>query len=70
MNEVVATISAGQVEYSKDEAKVSIAELIEQLQEAQENGATHVVGLSGNYRGASYVRLGRVTVEEDEDEDY
>lgn len=70
MDKVYATIAAGSVEYSKDEAEVSIAELIEQLQEAQEDGCTHVLGLSGNYRGAKYVKLGRVNMDDDEDEDY
>lgn len=54
----IVGISAGSVEYSADEAAVNIDALIEALQEAQENGATHVVGFSGNYRGAKYVRLG------------
>lgn len=55
---VFATISAGNVEYDMDAAGVDIDELINALQEAKEDGATHLVGLSGNYRGASYVRLG------------
>lgn len=50
-------MSAGSVEYSEAEAELSIDELIEALEEAKEEGATHVVGLSGNYRGAQYVRL-------------
>lgn len=67
---IIATINAGNVEYSQSEAAVSIEELIEQLQAAQYDGATHVVGLSGNYRGASYVKLGRIEVDfGDEDED-
>lgn len=65
---ITATISAGNVEYSKESAAVDIAELIEQLQQAQEDGATHVVGLSGNYRGAKYVMLGRVLLEEDDED--
>jgi hypothetical protein len=48
---------AGSVEYAADAAAVAIEDLIAALEEAQEDGATHVVGLSGNYRGASYVRL-------------
>lgn len=66
---VYATMSAGSVEYSKDEAEVSIDDLIAALEEAKEDGATHVVGLSGNYRGASYVRLGLPSVD-DEENDY
>jgi pyruvate-formate lyase-activating enzyme len=52
------TLSAGSVEYSLDEAAVPIEELIALLEEAKEDGATHVVGTSGNYRGAQWVRLG------------
>lgn len=51
-------ISAGNVEYSVEKAAVDIDELIEALEQAKEDGATHVVGFSGNYRGAQYVRLG------------
>jgi hypothetical protein len=67
MDKVYATISAGDVEYSREAAEVSIQELIEQLEQARESGATHVIGLSSNYRGASYVRLGSVELDEDED---
>ena len=62
-------ISAGNVEYSKSEASVGIDELIEALEQAREDGAEYVVGLSGNYRGAQYVRLGLDFEWEDEDED-
>lgn len=67
MDKVIATISAGSVEYSRTEAEVDIDELIAQLEQAKEDGATHVVGLSGNYRGAQYVRLGRVGWDEDDE---
>lgn len=63
MDKIYATISAGSVEYSIENASVSIEELIQKLENAREDGATHVVGLSGNYRGAKYVRLGSVEVE-------
>lgn len=56
--ETTVGISAGSVEYSAEEAAVTIDEMIEMLQQAKEDGATHVVGFSGNYRGAQYVRLG------------
>lgn len=68
--EMIATISAGSVEYSIDEAIVDIDEFIEKLEEARDEGATHIVGLSGNYRGASYVRLGDPTVDYDDDEGF
>lgn len=56
-NKQYAFIGAGSVEYSKTAAELSIDEFIDALEEAKEDGATHVVGLSGNYRGARYVRL-------------
>lgn len=58
MNKVHAYVSAGSVEYSREEAEVDIDELIAALEQAKEDGATHIVGLSGNYRGAKYVSLG------------
>lgn len=57
-SEECITLSAGNVEYSLDEAAIEISDLIELLQSAQSEGATHVVGTSGNYRGAQWVRLG------------
>lgn len=50
-------IYAGDVEYDKRKAAVDIDELIEALEAAKEDGVTDIVGLSGNYRGAQYVRL-------------
>lgn len=50
-------MSAGSVEYDLSTAKVDIDEMISALQEAKDDGATHIAGLSGNYRGAQYVRL-------------
>lgn len=70
MGDVLASMSAGQIEYSAETAKLDIEELIEALKEAQEDGATHVVGLSGNYRGAQYVRLGLPQIMEDDEEDF
>lgn len=58
-------MSAGNVEYDKDKAAVPIDELIEALVEVKENGATEVVGLSGNYRGAKFVSLGMPEWEDD-----
>lgn len=57
MIETTVGISAGNVEYSANEAAVSIDEMIAALQAAKEDGAEYVVGFSGNYRGAQYVRL-------------
>lgn len=64
---IYATINSGAVEYSKQDAEISIDEMIEALQTAKEEGATHVLGMSGNYRGAQYVRLSLPTVEYDLD---
>ena len=47
-------MTAGSVAYSLDEAAVEIDKLIELLQAAKEEGATHVVQASGNYRGAQW----------------
>jgi hypothetical protein len=67
MDRIYATIAAGSVEYDKDEAAVEIDELISRLEAAKLDGATHVVGLSGNYRGAKWVRIGEVDLDEDYD---
>lgn len=63
----VIGIDAGSVEYDRDKASVSIDDLIAALQEAKEDGATHVVGYSGNYRGAQFVRLGLEWTWDDEE---
>lgn len=68
MEKVYALITAGSVEYSKEDAEVSIDEFIAALERAKEDGATHVLGLSGNYRGAKYVRLGEPEVEYGDDD--
>jgi hypothetical protein len=64
-----ATVSAGSVEYDKQKASVDIDEMIAQLQDAKEEGVTHVLGLSGNYRGAQWVRLGEISYDPDEDDE-
>lgn len=56
-DKVYATMGAGSVEYSKAEAEVSIDEMIEALEHCKADGATHVLGFSGNHRGAQYVRV-------------
>lgn len=66
MEKVYAVMSAGSVEYSIENAAVEIDELIEALEEAREDGATHVAGLSGNYRGAKYVRIGMPSVDDED----
>lgn len=54
----VAVIPAGGVEYALAEAAVDIDEFIAGLEAMKEDGATHVVIPSGNYRGAQWVRVG------------
>lgn len=63
---IYASMNAGNVEYSREEAEVSIDELISALEEMKEDGATHVVGLSGNYRGPQFVKLGMPSIDDDE----
>lgn len=59
MEHVVATIPTSDVEYDKEEAAIKIDTLIAALEQARdEDGVTHVVGTSGNYRGAKWVRIG------------
>ena len=53
----VVTIDAGDVEYAPEEAAVSIDDAIALLEGAKSEGATHLVFLSGNYRGAQYLRV-------------
>lgn len=62
-----AVVSAGSVEYSEQEAEVDIDEFIDALEEARDGGATHVLGLSGNYRGAQFVRLSLPEIDDTED---
>jgi hypothetical protein len=59
-----ATISTGGAEYNKSEAAVDIEGLIAELEQARDSGATHIVLLSGNYRGAKYMRMGTVHFQE------
>lgn len=63
-------INAGTVCYDKDKASVEIGELIEALEEAREDGVTHIVGLSGNYRGAQWTRLSVNISYGDDEDDY
>jgi hypothetical protein len=62
------TLSAGNVEYSLENARVEIDELIELLESAKSEGAIYVVGTSGNYRGAKWTRLGTMYGWSDDDE--
>lgn len=50
-------LAGGSVEYSREDAEVSIDELIEALEDAKEQGATRVVMSSGNYRGAKWATI-------------
>lgn len=53
----IISIGDGDVVYSVEEAAVPIEELISALEAAQEEGATHVVTLSGNHRGARFMGM-------------
>lgn len=55
----VVTVSAGDVEYSAEKAALPLDDMIEILESAKSEGATHVVFLSGNYRGPQYVNIQR-----------
>ena len=50
------TVGMGEVVYSVAEARVSLQHVRAMLNAAEEEGATHVVFLSGNYRGAQYLQ--------------
>lgn len=52
-------LPAGDVAYSMAEAAVPIQELIDLLEAAKSEGATHVVQSSGNYRGAKWMHTSR-----------
>ena len=69
-NRTYATIATGSAEYNKETASVEIDAFIAALEEAKEDGATHVVGLSGNYRGAQYVLLSLPAIDDYDGEDY
>ncbi len=55
---ITVILRGGSVEYAREEAEVAIEDLIEALQNAQGNGATHVVMSSGNFRGAQWSSIG------------
>lgn len=55
--QICGVLSAGYTEYSLDEAKIPIQDLIDALESAKGEGATHIVQASGNHRGAQWVRL-------------
>jgi hypothetical protein len=54
----IAVLSGGGVEYNVKDAMVDIDELIASLENAKDNGVTHVVMSSGNYRGAQWASIG------------
>lgn len=57
VDKTYVTIYAGSVSYDREEAALDIDDFIAQLEDAKDDGATHVLGLSGNHRGAKYVCL-------------
>lgn len=54
---LIVALPAGRIEYKADAAAIPIEDLIGALKDAQEDGATHVVQESGNYRGAKWQGL-------------
>lgn len=52
-----AVLGGGGVEYALADAAIGIDELIATLEEMKEDGVTHVVMSSGNYRGAQWARI-------------
>lgn len=56
----VVTLDTGDVEYSVEKAVMLIDDMIELMENAKEEGATHLVFLSGNYRGAQYLAAPRM----------
>lgn len=54
----IVTLPDGGVAYSAEKAATPIDDLIDALEDAKAEGATHVVALSGNYRGPRYARVG------------
>lgn len=52
--ETMIVLGGGRVEYSATDAAVEINDLIAALEDAKNEGATHVVMSSGNYRGAQW----------------
>ena len=57
LTQTTIVIGSGRVVYDLSEAACSIEDLIASLEEAREEGATHVVLSSGNHRGAQWMRL-------------
>lgn len=65
MDKVYVYLPAGSVEYAAEDAEMDINELIERLEMLRDDGATHIVGLSGNYTGAQYTSLGTPDFDEE-----
>ena len=55
--ETTAVLAGGGVEYSLADAAIEIDDLIEALEDMKNEGVTHVVQASGNYRGARWARV-------------
>lgn len=55
--ETTAVLGGGGVEYSAEEAATPLEDLIAALEEMRNDGVTHVVMASGNYRGAQWASV-------------
>lgn len=56
-NKQIAIMQSGSVEYSMESATVSLEDLREMVDDMEQQGVTHVVVASGNYRGAKWQHL-------------
>ena len=57
MDKQTIILHGGNIAYDRADAEVSIEELIMALETARDDGATHVVMSSGNYRGAQWATI-------------
>jgi 2-iminoacetate synthase ThiH len=55
--ETAAVLDQGGVEYSAVDAAMPLEELMAALEAMKEEGVTHVLMASGNYRGAQWQRM-------------
>lgn len=56
----IIVLPAGPVAYDMNDAVIPIDDMIDLLESAKGEGATHVVGGSGNHRGARWQHLARM----------
>lgn len=70
-NKRIIGMNAANAEYGIEDAVIPLDDLLAVLQDAKAEGATHIVGYTGNYRGAKYAKFATTyDFLDDEDEDY